>query len=464
MKTAFTYHRYSHDDQRTGHTLETQRVVTKKLAAKYEAQIIAVFEDEAISGATIDKRAGMLSLLEDLSKLKPNYLIATDQDRLSRSNDFWIIKSKLAKTNTSIITEKEGILDQADISKDALSDMLNVFAKMERRLTGKRIKRVFDERRAKGQYIGGTPIGYYRSQGKLNINEIEARFVKKIFDLVVQGYSSSLIVNILKPERLIFPGQIFRIVANPVYIGKMRFDETIIDANHEPIIDEEIYFRANEILEYRKLKNRTRPASYLLTGLLKCSKCGRSFNAMAGHYSYKDSKEYGYRCRGATISECFNSISGKIDEVVLERLYNKILKLKLDIDKGYKKYSGSIHKVKKAPLDDVKNIETKMTRLMDSYLAKIIDLETYRKKNDELKYQLESTKKEFKNTASDSDIINKAYEYIKNTEVEELFHDLAFASKRELVLMFINKVTVSPTSQGKHDYKKRIEIDWKTLV
>ena len=57
MKTAFSYHRFSHDDQRKGHTLEVQREITKKLAQKYEATIIQIYEDEAISGATIDKRA-----------------------------------------------------------------------------------------------------------------------------------------------------------------------------------------------------------------------------------------------------------------------------------------------------------------------------------------------------------------------------------------------------------------------
>lgn len=465
MKTAFCYHRYSHDDQRKGHTLEVQREVTKKLAEKYEATIIQCYEDLGISGGEIENRPGILQLIEDLPKLKPTYLIATDQDRISRSNDFWYIKNQLAKSKTSIITEKEGIIDLDDITKDALSDMIATFAKLERRMIGKRIKRVFDDRRSKGQYIGGTPTGYFRSGGKLLINEIEAKFVKKIFDLVIAGNSTSKIVTLLKSDKLIYPGQIFRIVSNPIYMGKMRFDGLVIQANHEAIIDNETYNKANEILEQRKLKNRTRPASYLLTGLLKCSKCGRSFNAQAQHYRYNETSAYGYRCRGAVISECFNSISGKIDEIVLERLYNKILRLKLDIDKGFKKYSKSLKKVKKAsPLDDIKSVEAKMSRLMEGYLAKVIDLESYRKKNDELKYQLEATKKEFKNIGANNDIIIKAYDYIKNTDTSQLFDDLDFSSKRDLVLMFINKIVVSPTSQGRHDYKKRIDIDWKTLV
>lgn len=195
MKTAFAYHRYSSELQRDSYTLEVQRIITKKLADKFEAKIIQQYEDEAVSGATIDKRQVMLQLLEDLPKLKPNYLIATDQDRISRSNDFWIIKNELAKTKTSIITEKEGLIDQADITKDALSDMMAVFSKLERKLIGRRIKRVFDQRKQKGQYIGGTPMGYYSKNGHLKINELEAKLVRKIFDMSNSGMGISTILK-----------------------------------------------------------------------------------------------------------------------------------------------------------------------------------------------------------------------------------------------------------------------------
>jgi len=117
--------------QKDSYTLEAQRSITKKLAEKYNAKIIQVYEDEAISGVTIEKRPAMLQLLEDLPKLKPSYLISTDQDRLIMGNDFWAIKNILAKTKTSIITEKEGIIDQADITKDTLSYIIVVFARLE---------------------------------------------------------------------------------------------------------------------------------------------------------------------------------------------------------------------------------------------------------------------------------------------------------------------------------------------
>ena len=462
MKTAFCYHRFSHDDQKRGHTLETQRTITKSLADKYEATIIGIYEDEAISGATIDKRPGMVSLLEDLDKLKPTYLIATDQDRISRSNDFWYIKSLLSKSKTSIITEKEGILDKDDISKEAMSDMLAVFAKMERALIGKRIKRVFDSRRSQGQYIGGSPTGYYRQYGKLLINDVEAAFVRKVFDFTCEGVSTVSICRQFKDKRLFYPSYVSRMIQNPVYVGKMIYEGKTIDAQHEPIIDMDTFNKANEILALRKLKNRTRPAKYLLTGLCKCGKCGRTMTGTAAHYRYKGDIDYGYHCKGAIFKECYNSVSGRVEDIILERLYTRILKLKLDINKEFKSYSQTVKRKKlKEPVDNVKIVEDKISRLLEGYLAKVIDLDTYKKKNNALLEELQEAKNEIKTSNLDSDIIYQAYQYIRNLDIEDVFNNLELDAKRKLVLMFINKVIIAPTIQGKRDWKKRVDIDWK---
>ena len=88
MKTAFSYHRYLDEKQAQGYTLESRRNVTKSLADKYESKIIGIYEDEGISASTIDKRPSMLNMIVDMESLKPNFVIFTDQDRLSRGNDF----------------------------------------------------------------------------------------------------------------------------------------------------------------------------------------------------------------------------------------------------------------------------------------------------------------------------------------------------------------------------------------
>ena len=470
MKTAFAYHRYSTEMQRDSYTLEVQRSVTKKLADKFEAKIIQIYEDEAISGATIDKRQAMLQLLEDLPKLKPDYLIATDQDRISRSNDFWIIKNELAKTKTSIITEKEGLIDQEDITKDALSDMINVFAKMERKLIGRRIKRVFDERKRKGQYIGGTPIGYYSKNGYLKINELEAKLVRKIFDMSNFGMGvSTILKNLYKSGTKtrrgynFYPSHVSRILSNPVYLGKVNTDDGLAEGMHKPIIDKDIFKSVNRQIELRKMKNRTKPAKYLLTGFLKCSKCGGNLVANYGYYNYKDVKLHGYRCKNIVNGSCFLAIIGKIDNLVIDQIKKKARDLKFDIKNGYAKYRSSLkNKNKKNTIkEDIKTTDGKMARLLESYLEGVIDLAIYDKRNSELKHEKELLIKEASLYKPDDDIA-RCYSYINSFSIDSSLELLDFQAKRELLSLFISKIIVYPASgQGKHDWKDRVKIMWK---
>lgn len=470
MKTAFCYHRYSTDMQRDSYTLKTQREVTKKLAVKYEAKIIQCYEDEAKSAATIDKRPGMLQLLDDLPKLKPDYLIATDQDRLSRSNDFWIIKNELAKTNTSIITEKEGIIDQSDITKDALSDMINVFAKLERKLIGRRIKRVFDERKNKGQYIGGTPIGYISKKGYLKINEVEAKLVRKIFDMANSSMSISAILKILyssgiKTSKgyLFYPSHITRILTNPIYIGKINTENGLVNGIHKPIIDDEIFKSVSRQIQLRKLKNRTKPAKYLLTGFLKCSKCGGNLTANYGYYIYGKNKLHGYRCKNIVNGSCTIKIIGRIDDLILNEISKKIKKLKIDIKKGYDRYLNRFKNIKKKDKteEDLKIIDNKMSRLLESYLEGVIELEIYNKRNKELKNEKEFLIRESTNYKPD-DYIKKCYEYINGFDIKKSLNQMDFQAKREIISLFINKIIIYPAfGQGRHNWKDRVEIVWK---
>ena len=109
---------------------------------KHECTISAVYEDEGISGATIEKRPQMLALLEDLKNVNPDYVICVDQDRISRGNEFWYIKTLMSKYNVSLITEKEGVINfKEDVSQDFLSDIIAAAAKYERGMIQQRIKR-----------------------------------------------------------------------------------------------------------------------------------------------------------------------------------------------------------------------------------------------------------------------------------------------------------------------------------
>jgi site-specific DNA recombinase len=88
------------------------------------------------------------------------------------------------------------------------------------------------------------------------------------------------------------------IVTNPTYIGRVRWRDRTFQGVHEPLVDEDIFERAQAILAERSdhAKRRSNASDFLLSGLLRCGRCGRanigmSANGNGGRYHY-------YACTG----------------------------------------------------------------------------------------------------------------------------------------------------------------------
>ena len=457
--------------QRDSYTLETQRALTKKLAEKYEIKVIQIYEDEAISGATIEKRPAMLQLLEDLPKLKPDYLIVTDQDRLARGNDFWAVKNILSKTNTSIITEKEGIIDQTDIAKDALSDMMAVFAKLERKMIGRRVSRGKLHKLENGLYEGGDVIGYIRKDKKLIVDPIHSKNVKLIFNLFSEGMTISGLLKYLYKAGIKTPrGNIYgirtvtRLLRNPIYIGKIRTNGKVVKGKHKPIIDKKLFDKVNKKINIARRVNPTRPSKFLLTGYIKCGVCGRG---MKGHIDYGSRMDRGklrryrggYKCYGIVYKACKNKITARIDDFIMDEIKKKIKKFKINFEDGVVKYLGDSKTESNNAEKELAEIDSRMSRLLDSYLAKIIDIETYRKRNNELKFEKEQIlrrQKQKDNTNLQSEI----YEFIKNFDIDNILN-IDYEAKRNLIDIFIRKIEIKAAEyQGCRNYKDRVIIHW----
>jgi site-specific DNA recombinase len=73
---------------------------------------------------------------------------------------------------------------------------------------------------------------------------------------------------------------ILDVVRNPTYIGKLPFRGTVHDAAHEPIVDGELFDRAQALLKERGQELSLRSANgtgYLLTSLRRCGRCCQGF-------------------------------------------------------------------------------------------------------------------------------------------------------------------------------------------
>lgn len=107
--------------------------------------------------------------------------------------------------------------------------------------------------------------------------------------------------------------RIREIILNEVYIGNMvqgrvrkinykskksiRLPEKewkIVKNTHEPIIDNNTFQKANEMLNLRK-QTRTKSHDYLLKGLVYCHECGKKMSCSSRHLA--NGTKYYFRCR-----------------------------------------------------------------------------------------------------------------------------------------------------------------------
>ncbi len=83
MRRAVIYGRYSTDLQNEK-SIEDQVALCRSFAARERLQVSGIYEDRAVSGASIAGRPGVQAMLADASRAKFEVLIVEALDRLSR--------------------------------------------------------------------------------------------------------------------------------------------------------------------------------------------------------------------------------------------------------------------------------------------------------------------------------------------------------------------------------------------
>ena len=81
--SAVGYIRVSTEEQVLGP--DAQRVALEQWAVARQVELLAVFEDRGVSGATpLDRRPGLLAALECMAKSRAGWLVAAKRDRFAR--------------------------------------------------------------------------------------------------------------------------------------------------------------------------------------------------------------------------------------------------------------------------------------------------------------------------------------------------------------------------------------------
>ena len=141
------------------------------------------------------------------------------------------------------------------------------------------------EKLKKGLFPGPPPYGYRLSNGKpQSIYEPEpekARILRRMFELYAEGgLTLKKLADRLYDEGFctgsgnrIARSLLESCLSDPFYYGQIIWDGTAYPGRHEPLIDENLYNRVQELLKARSAPKYSKH-SFLFKGLLMCDECG----------------------------------------------------------------------------------------------------------------------------------------------------------------------------------------------
>ena len=351
MKRAIAYLRKSTDLQET--SLEQQKEKVLGFAKEHSIRVIEFFAEEAC-GENVEGRPQFRKMIECCkSKEVFQYVLVYDISRWGRFESpkeavYWEVE--VEKSGRKVIFTSEGFKEESigtSITNFVKSAEASEYLKNIRRQT----VRGMIYHANQGYWMGGRPpYGYNRGivesgkiievlpegkqknikdqKVKLAINKEQAKVVRTIFIMfVTQGMSVNSIVTHLNQSNCPPPrghmwskSSIWRMLHNDAYIGTLVYnrenghkrhgkrkynpkEEWVVVGNaHQPIISKDLWdvvqARTNQaFLGGRFLCKGNRPSSeYLLSGLIKCERCGSNFHGR--RYVNKSSVTRLYRCGG----------------------------------------------------------------------------------------------------------------------------------------------------------------------
>ncbi|WP_337484821.1 recombinase family protein [Porcipelethomonas sp.] len=244
------------------------------LADSKTETLVSVYADEGVTGTRMDKREDFRRMLKDCRRGKIDRIISKSISRFARNTkECLTVLRELKFLGITVLFEKET----------------------------KNLKWSYQKRMKSGQYITScAPFGYNLIDGKLYINESEAKIVSEIFDYFLNGHgiqstteyfnevyahikkwSLSSMRYLLTNEKYIGDSMLQKYYT-PDEIGakhqenKNAADKYYIENTHKSIISKNKFYAVQNLLNSRRTSKMS-IGSYPLSQKLKCRTCGLHF-------------------------------------------------------------------------------------------------------------------------------------------------------------------------------------------
>lgn len=261
----------------TGHQVDKCSLPFQKKELKAYLQHVLhisnyeIYEDAGKSAKNTNRPA-FERMMNDIRAGKVSHVVVYKIDRISRNLvDFSIMHDEFKKYGTTFISLNEQF-DTSTAMGEAMLKIILVFAELERKMTSERVSDIMKDRATQGKWNGANvPLGYKWSEEKQFPvpDETEAERVRMIFSMYDSGMRTPAIMHYLNDNHIPTKRNgrwttktLADTLRNPFYKGTLRYNYResahgkikpesewiIIDNNHEPLVDPEMWERVNKIM------------------------------------------------------------------------------------------------------------------------------------------------------------------------------------------------------------------------
>jgi site-specific DNA recombinase len=342
-------------------SIPAQTKALKKYALERGWDVVDEYVDEAESARTANRPAFKAMIAASKKKERPfDTILVWKLSRFARNREDSILyKSLLRKLGISVISINEQVDESpAGHLLEGIIEVIDEFYSIN---LSQDTVRGMKENASRGFYNGGLiPFGYKGTKIKVGATEKtklipaehERDVVKKIFEMAVGGKGGKEITKTLNTVGIrtrlgkrFSTTAINHILKNEVYTGALVWrskkngyrnssngspeDIIRIPNCHEVLVSNEDFNRVQQFLTSRRPISqhpRTISSQYLLSGLIRCGKCG---SAMSGCWA-KSGKYFYYECvqhqkKGKDTCDCRLISKDRLESFVLGRIRENIL-------------------------------------------------------------------------------------------------------------------------------------------
>ena len=223
------------------------------------------YDDGGFSGGSMERPA-LKKLLEDVRARRVDVIVVYKVDRLTRSlADFAKLVELFDQHNVSFVSVTQSFNTTTSMGRLTLNVLLS-FAQFEREVTSERIRDKIAASKKKGIWMGGVvPLGYRVENRALQIVEEHAEFVRAIFRRYLEIGSVVRLKVLFDQENVRLPiridgtgkstgggpisrGHLYKILSNPIYVGRLKHKGQVHDGLHRPIIDNDTWDSVRALL------------------------------------------------------------------------------------------------------------------------------------------------------------------------------------------------------------------------